>query len=286
MVVVQCPADYRRRTVPAFSVATFNLHAGVDGWGRPFDVVAACAAIDADVLVLEESWTPDDVPGLAAQVAEGAGYPSLVEHHLSAGRLAAAHPDADHRWMRSFDWRGPSHAIYLDSEIPLSDSIRHSERYRAAKAGRWGIAVLSRLPITSSEVVSLGRLPRDRANRAVIVAQLDLEGRLLTVAGTHMSHITYGAPLQYVRLRQAMAQRVPESQPAVLAGDMNLWGPPVVALLPSWHRALRRPTWPAWRPHSHVDHVLVRGPLRVVAAEVLPNAGSDHLPVRVRLATD
>jgi endonuclease/exonuclease/phosphatase family metal-dependent hydrolase len=38
-----------------FSIATFNMHAGVDGWGRPYDVVAACRLIDADVVVLEEN---------------------------------------------------------------------------------------------------------------------------------------------------------------------------------------------------------------------------------------
>jgi endonuclease/exonuclease/phosphatase (EEP) superfamily protein YafD len=128
------------------------------------------------------------------------------------------------------------------------------------------------------EIVDLGRLHRDRARRAAIVVRL--RGGV-TVVGTHMSHLTYGAPVQFVRLRRHLSDLV--HGPAVLAGDMNLWGPPVAALLPGWRRALAQPTWPAWRPHSHVDHLLVRGGLEVLEAAVLPMAGSDHRPVRARL---
>ena len=44
---------------------------------------------------------------------------------------------------------------------------------------------------------------------------------------------------------------------------MNLWGPPVRAFLPGWHRAVKGRTWPAWHPHSQIDHILVRGEVRV-----------------------
>ena len=40
------------------SIANFNMHCGMDGWGRPYDYVAAIASLDADVIVLEEAWTP------------------------------------------------------------------------------------------------------------------------------------------------------------------------------------------------------------------------------------
>lgn len=265
----------------AFVVATFNLHAGVDGWGRPFDVVAACRSLDADVVVLEENWAPDDGPSLAAQVAAALGYRSY-EHALAGGRLARPDPAADDRWMRSFDWRGASHAIFLDSERPYSDRIRASRRFTEAGRGQWGIAVLSRLPVDGTEVIELGRLRRDRARRAALVVRVRLGARLVSVVGTHMSHITYGAPRQFLQLRHHLRTSV-GGDPAVLAGDMNLWGPPVAALLWGWRRAVRAKTWPAWRPHSHVDHVLVHGALGVAGGEVLEMAGSDHRPVRVSL---
>ncbi|HTX62910.1 MAG TPA: endonuclease/exonuclease/phosphatase family protein [Acidimicrobiales bacterium] len=265
---------------PSFSVATFNAHAGVDGWGRPYDVVAACRAIDADVLVLEENWAPDGGPSLAASVAVALGY-ELREHALAGGRLAGPHPRADSRWMRPFDWRGRSHAILLDSERPFSPGVVQSWRFSEAPKGRWGLAVLSRLAITGTDVVDLGRLARDRARRAALVVTVDA-GVPVTVVGTHMSHLTYGSPVHFVRLARTIGATVGPG-PAVVAGDMNLWGPPVGLFFHGWRRAVHAKTWPAWRPHSQVDHVLVRGPLQVLHGEALDAVGSDHRPVRVTL---
>ena len=61
------------------TVANFNLHAGVDGWGRPFDTIAVCRELGTDVMALEESWTsaeagaPDEI-GQAEQIAAALGY--------------------------------------------------------------------------------------------------------------------------------------------------------------------------------------------------------------------
>ena len=52
------------------SIANFNMHRGMDGCGRPFDYVAAIAALEADVIVLQESWTTE---GRAEGQAEEAG---------------------------------------------------------------------------------------------------------------------------------------------------------------------------------------------------------------------
>ncbi|MGH9093137.1 MAG: endonuclease/exonuclease/phosphatase family protein [Acidimicrobiales bacterium] len=278
------------------TVATFNLHAGVDGWGRPFDVVEACRPIDADVLVLEECWTPTAPDGgdgdggtvgrhrgHAAEVARALGYEHL-EVTLATGRRAQPRPDADHRWMRSMDWRGSSHAIYLDQYRPMATSVARSPRFVDAEPGRWGIAVLSRLPVTGHQEVDLGRLRRDRARRAALVVRVDAGGgRTLTVVGTHMTHLSYGSPVHFTRLRRRLRPLV-GTGPAVLLGDMNLWGPPVAVLMPGWHRAVHGRTWPAWKPHSQVDHVLSRGSVRPLGGEVLPMAGSDHRPLRARIA--
>lgn len=265
----------------SLSVATFNLHAGVDGWGRPFDVIGACREIDADVLVLEETWTPGNGTGIAAAVGRALGY-AVFEQSFAAGRLAGPHPLADGRWMKSFDWRNSSHAIYLDSERPLEDKVVRSRRYLDAQPGDWGVAILSRLPARSHGVVDLGRLRYDPARRFAVLVEVDVDGITLLVVGTHMSHMSYGAPIQFLRLGRALRRLAP-SGPRVLAGDMNLWGPPVVAFFPGWRRALRRKTWPAWRPHSQVDHILIRGSLAVEGGEAFAPMGSDHLPLRVRL---
>lgn len=269
-----------RRT--EITVGSFNLHAGVDGWGRGFDVVAAARAVDADVLVLQEVWAPFGGTSQAAELADALGC-ALVWHPMAEGRRAPPHAQAGGGWMRAGDYRPGANALYIDSERPLSRRVRRSARYRQSEEGAWGLAALSRVPITGSEVVELGRLPRDRTARAVVVLRLDVGSAGLLVCGTHMSHLTSGSPLQFRRLATEIERRAGDT-PAVLAGDMNLWGPPLRALLPGWRRVVRGRTWPSWRPHSQLDHVLVRGDVAVQAAEVLPAMGSDHLAVRARLA--
>jgi len=263
-----------------FVVASFNLHAGVDGWGRPFDWLEACRALEADVLALQESWRPDDGPGLAETIASTLGY-ERHEHSLASGRVARPDPRADRRWMPSLDWRSVNHSLYLDSERPLSRRVTRSERFRLAQPGSWDIAVLTRLPVVRTEVIELGRLWRDRARRAALVVWVEVGGRQVPVVATHMPHLTYGSPLHYRRLAGAL-DRVVGAGPAVVAADMNLWGPPVRLLLPGWRRAVVGKTWPSWRPHSQVDHIVVRG-LSMGGGEVRPDAGSDHRPILARL---
>ena len=258
------------------AVATFNVHCGVDGWGRPFDVVGACRDLDADVLVLQETWTPEDGIGTADQVAGALGY-QVHGTALTTGRLAGPHPGADDRWMPTMGARPARNALYLDGERTMSGAVLASTRFREARPGAWGVAVLTRVRAQPVEVVELGRMGRDWSARAAVVVRLPEAGEL-TVVGTHMTHLTKGSPVHFRRLARALAP-LTAGRPAVLAGDMNLWGPPLSVLLPGWHRAVRGRTWPAWRPHSQVDHILVQGAVRVLAGEIRPDAGSDHRPV-------
>jgi endonuclease/exonuclease/phosphatase family metal-dependent hydrolase len=264
-----------------FVAASFNVHAGIDGWGRPHDVVGLCRQIDADVLVLQESWCPEGRPSVAHEVGDALGY-EVIEVALAHGRRARPHPNPSARWMRRLDWRTTSHAIFLDSERPFPRRVVDAPRFREAQPGSWGIAVLSRLPVRKSEVIGLTRLRRDRANRAVVTLQVEVAGRLVGVAGTHMSHLSHGSALHF-RAVARMLDGVFGAEPVLFAGDMNLWGPPIHALLGQWHRAVKGKTWPAWRPHSQLDHLLVRG-LDVVGSGVWPESGSDHRPVWARLA--
>jgi endonuclease/exonuclease/phosphatase family metal-dependent hydrolase len=277
-----------------FSVGSFNMHAGVDGWGRPYDVIEACQAIDTDILILQECWTQDDPNnskvGLAADIADHLGYPFVKQVELAKGRRSVPFPRATKKWMRPFDWRGTSHALYLDSNRPVPKRIAKSERYLSASPGSWGLSVLSRLPIKDHGEIQLGRLPKDRVKRVAIVVSFELSfqevstsvptTRLETVyvVGVHMSHLAYGSPIHYLRLRRRLKD-VLRTTPAVVGGDMNLWGPPAQLLL-GRRGSVKGKTWPAWRPHSQVDHLLMQGPLLVLSGEVLEMSGSDHRPVR------
>jgi endonuclease/exonuclease/phosphatase (EEP) superfamily protein YafD len=113
-------------------------------------------------------------------------------------------------------------------------------------------------------------------------AELDVEGIAVQLVGVHLSsRLPHAPPIQLRRL----ARQVPAAGvPTIVAGDCNFWGPGVRALFRGWRRAVRGRTWPATRPHSQIDHVLVRpADIEVLGGRVLADVGSDHRPVRVRL---
>jgi endonuclease/exonuclease/phosphatase family metal-dependent hydrolase len=253
------------------TLATFNVHMGVDGWGRPFDVVSRCAALGADVLVMQESWAPDDGdPSTARRVADALGYDLVREEGLAHGRLFAPVTTGSERWAPSLSQVRKT--LRLDQERLQSTA---GPTDRGFVTGNWGVAVLSRLATRDVSVIQLGQLRRDAARRAVILATIDVEGGPLVIAGTHMSHITHGSHAQYRRLGRQLPAA---SQAAVLTGDMNLWGPPTTSYFRGWRRAVTGRSWPAHRPHSQLDHILVTRTVTVSEARIAGFSGSDHRP--------
>jgi endonuclease/exonuclease/phosphatase family metal-dependent hydrolase len=269
------------------SVASYNVHGGVDGWGRPFDVVDACRRIDADVLVLQEAWCPDGGPSMARVVADALGYVP-VEQPFARGRIVAPPADTPDRWGPHVGAR-TAWGLRLDRRhFPgRGDRAKTTVKVRpeTVTRGTWAIAVLSRLAMTHTHTIDLGQLPTDPARRAAIVVDIDVPGATssLRVVGTHLAHLSQGSPRTIATLRRALRRLAPT--PAALAGDMNLWGPPLSLLLPGWSRAVRGRTWPTWWrwPVAQSDHVLVKGAVIVDNGAVLRIAGSDHFPVRASL---
>ncbi len=78
----------------------------------------------------------------------------------------------------------------------------------------------------------------------------------------------------------------------MLAGDFNAEpGDPSLRFLAGrgWRFVEKggRATWPADAPRVEIDHFALRGPWRVLRAEVLPEArASDHRPIRALLALE
>lgn len=265
-------------------VATFNLHVGIDGWGFGFDAVGACAALAADVLVLEECFTPAGGKPLAGTIAEALGYEHLRVPLAPARRwtMAAGHARVDRR-----RW-GPGRGTRTRSLIvdPAPGATRARRRRRGARrpgaeTGTWDLAVLHRPPAISSKIVPLPLLRRDVAARQVALVRLDTGAGAFTVAATHLAHLSQGSPLQIRALGEILSEI---DGPGALLGDMNCFGPPLVALLPGWRRAVKGRSWPTWRPIAQPDHVLVNRAVVAASGEVLRLGGSDHLPARARLS--
>jgi endonuclease/exonuclease/phosphatase family metal-dependent hydrolase len=228
------------------TIASYNTHFGVDRHGVPFDVIAAIADLDADVVALQEVWRPHGGRSFAADAAEQLGY-EVHETPLAPGLIT-------HR----------------------QDLAKRDEQ----SEGMWGLAVLSRAPSRARPTIPLGRIAFDRAARVAMPVEVDTgdPGGPLVVVVTHISHRLFGSPRQIRRVVRAID---PDGEPTVVLGDFNLWGPPVGLLFgDGWTRPVRGRTWPAWRPHSQLDHIVCNRAVAARDGQVVAQTPSDHRPVR------
>jgi endonuclease/exonuclease/phosphatase family metal-dependent hydrolase len=239
--------------MPELTIASFNCHAGLqarrNGVCEPYDLDAVLLGIDADVLVVQESWTPDDGIAAARRVADAAGA-EVFELPFGRARLEP--------WPH----------------VPRDGS----------GLGTVGLAILSRIPAEVQGRLSVGTVLNDPTpERGGLHVVLDVGGTKVDLVGVHLtSRLPYGPPMQ---LRRLAAQLPRPGRPGIVAGDCNFWGPGVQSFLPGWRRTVLGRTWPARRPHSQIDHILVRAAdgTEVLHSEVLPAVGSDHRPVRATL---
>ena len=230
------------------SITSFNTRWGLDVDDVPFDVPAAVAGFGTDVVALQEVWEPND----------------------GSGPLRAAAADLGYRFL---------HVPQADSFVDPRPEITAD---RARADGTWGVALLCRPPVVRTQTLDLGRLVErwDVATRYGLLAELEVDGVGITVAAHHLSFALPNALAQLRRLSGAL----PRHRPSVVAGDCNLWGPLASRAVRGHRRAVLGRTWPAHRPHSQLDHLLVSADIGVSDAAVLAPAGSDHLPIRATLS--
>jgi endonuclease/exonuclease/phosphatase family metal-dependent hydrolase len=144
--------------------------------------------------------------------------------------------------------------------------------------GRWGLVTLTTVPVIRHEVVDLGRVAGDHP-RAAQLTTVELPGcGPLRIVNTHLTYRLL-SPVQLLRLLRRL---VTDDVPTVIAGDLNMPAP-LTGLAAGYAPAVSGRTYPAHRPLLQLDHILATRRVARCGGEVLPTAGSDHLPVRARL---
>jgi endonuclease/exonuclease/phosphatase family metal-dependent hydrolase len=234
-------------TAKHVSLATLNVRWGLRTTGGDIDLVSCVRSLRAEVVLLQELWASPGAPRALDDAAAELGYTAV--------------------------------------ELPLTHfgvrQTRGFAKHRGQETGRWGLAVLSRLPVVDVHSIPLGRAHGDDVSRAALAVSHSLDGCPFMVITTHLTHHAAFAPLQLRRLARAIAAYEP---PLVIAGDLNCVGTLASPLLPRLRRAVRARTWPARRPLVQLDHVFTSRCVAVCDARALPDIGSDHLPLRVELA--
>jgi endonuclease/exonuclease/phosphatase family metal-dependent hydrolase len=260
-------------------VVTANLHANVDGWGRPTRALDTAIALRPTVLVCPELWRSADDDFVVR--LEAAGLRGHVVNLATAERVAMTTPAVtSRRWQPWTAHFTGEQGLYYGGRT-FTRPQRATRSRQVLTEGSWGLGLFSTLPLRDVTVIELGRLPRERVRRVAITATLEVEGRTVRVTAVHGAHLSHGSPLWFARLRRAL-NAFTDTGHAVVAGDFNAWTPVVRLFLPGWTPRAKGRTWPWPRPHSQIDHVLTQGPWRVTDTGTA-DGGSDHRALFVDL---
>jgi endonuclease/exonuclease/phosphatase family metal-dependent hydrolase len=158
----------------------------------------------------------------------------------------------------------------------------------------YGIALLSRHPLSAWQVVRLPGLPtrvpmrfghglptwvRDEP-RVAVAADVTTPAGDLTVVTTHLSFVPRWNRRQLRLLMSALTRR---RRPMLVTGDLNMDAS--TAQRASGLRTLvQHDTFPADRPREQLDHLLADGTVAVRASDAVRLDVSDHRALYVELA--
>jgi endonuclease/exonuclease/phosphatase family metal-dependent hydrolase len=242
-------------------IATFNILHGRsvrDGAVHRDRLVDAIRTLDADVLALQEVDLDQPRSGSADLTAIAAEAMGAVSHRF----VAAISGTPGATWMAATGDEQPGTAAY-------------------------GIALLSRYPADSWQVLRLPRIPTrfpmylpgpnnvqmvDEEPRAAMLGRVDSPLGPLTIANTHLSFVP---GWNRVQLRRLVRDLRGFPGPRVLMGDLNM-SPPTPRRWTGMRSLGAALTFPAERPERQLDHILTDGDLRVERCCAPELAISDH----------
>lgn len=249
----------------ALRCATFNLLHGLNLANGRVELSAAAdaiAALDVDLVALQEVDRSQPRSGRTDQVGELA---RRLGWHGVFG--AALNGSPDRSWVTADPASGgetdgrPAYGVGLLSRWPL----RRAVRIRLPGGGDG-----ARKPGATP-----GRPGWDYEPRVALAATLTVDGIDVRVVSTHLSYLPWRGLAQL----RAAAGAVDRGLPSVLLGDLNLAAWAVRLTLPGWRHVGGAATYPTWRPRLQLDHILVRGAIRVRGTAVAERSCSDHLPI-------
>jgi endonuclease/exonuclease/phosphatase family metal-dependent hydrolase len=243
-----------------------------------------------------ETPAPVVIRVLSYNIRHGLGRDGRIDLTRTAEAMKSARPDIIA--LQEVDW-GTDRSGGVDQLAELARQMgMHAEFGRAIAygGGDYGVAVLSRWPIQSSENRPLPSSPGNEQRTALsVLLRVGEDGPLIRFTSTHLSQSRWvGDGLaQAAQLNQLLVTH--DDTPSVLAGDFNartdtdilrtlegVWTNAEVASTPASSSAPDPRTAPGRGRGPRNDYVLFRpaGRWRVIEATVIDETtASDHRPV-------
>lgn len=237
-------------------VLTYNIHKGFSVGNRRFvlhQIRTALLAVNADVLCLQEMQGEHQ------------------SHELNIS-----------------NWPDCTQLEFLAKDVWPHNTYAKNAVYNA---GHHGNAILSKMPLASSENINVSRYRR--ASRSLLHGIFCLPG---SDAQVHIICIHFGLfgverQGQIAKLCSRIDSHVPHDAPLIVAGDFNDWGGVAeryfyqhLELQEAYYHVHghRARTFPAWMPVLPMDRIYYRG-LHPVSCERLVHLPwphlSDHAPL-------
>lgn len=253
-LLASCAAPDTSRRPETIRVMTYNIHHGEDFGGElSLDRIAdLIARHDVDIVALQE------VDSHWAERSGFADQPRELAERLGMEVFFAP--------------------IYDRDPEPPREERR-----------RYGLAVLSRLPILSKSNLDLARQTiEDEVMRlpGFPAVTLDAGARPLHVFNTHLDYRADPA-MRRTQIAETLEVLEDVDGPMILLGDLNArpdateLEPLLARLSDAWQMAGDGDgfTFPADAPDRRIDYILVSGDIRVDSITVVPSTASDHRPV-------
>ena len=224
---------------------------------------------------------------LAYNIKHGHGMDGRIDLDRVAAMIRSLDPDVV--TLQEID-NGCGRSGGVDQARALGEACAMESKFGAFMdydGGRYGMALLSRHPVTASANV---RLPPGAEPRSALEARIRVPGseRDVVITGIHF----YRSEAERLAQAQTLVDRYAgETAPVVLAGDFNSErGDRVMRLLEeTWTNPIKQGdanTFPSDAPDSEIDFILVRaaGGFRVLRHVVVPEpVVSDHRPIVIDL---
>jgi endonuclease/exonuclease/phosphatase family metal-dependent hydrolase len=222
-------------------------------------VLVSC--VQQTISEIPRALRPSDRPLVVAtyNIRHGNGMDERIDLERTAGAIRALGADivalqeVDVNTIRS------GKVDQADSLGRLLDMEWRFGSFMPYEGGQYGLAILSRFPITSAEVV---RLPDGNEPRVMLIVEVARLGETIVVANVHFDWVEDDG-FRLAQAEAAKARLIGERRPLVLLGDFNDQpGSRTMALFADGFSDVAKAgggaTWPSAEPVKAIDHVFVR----------------------------